>query len=251
MSGHRKWSEVRDARLKTDEDRARYAQARQTLERELDAHARTLKQVRRARRLTQQQIAKVMKVSQAQVSRVENQADLYLSTLRSYIQAMGGELELRVVFPEGEWCEVTIEEVTEHEPVVEAAPVGPHHEPVAASTMVGADERASGQFSLFALAWPSANAHVFRNQPPSHSQTFAAAVVLRTITGQYYTYGRGSATRPSSMISAAYQQRTIAGEERRTPGVVGEALAWLVANGELTVPAGSRAFVENAPYEES
>lgn len=49
--------------------------------------------------MTRVQLAAVLGVRQVQVSRVENQADLYLSTLHSYAQAMGDELGLRAVFP--------------------------------------------------------------------------------------------------------------------------------------------------------
>ena len=65
-----------------------------------DAAQRRLPDVRRARALTQVQLAEALGVSQAQVSRIEKQADLYLSTLASYIEAMGGELELHAVFPD-------------------------------------------------------------------------------------------------------------------------------------------------------
>lgn len=54
--------------------------------------------MRRARALTQTQLARALDVSQAQVSRIESQADLYLSTLESYLGAMGGHLELVGVF---------------------------------------------------------------------------------------------------------------------------------------------------------
>lgn len=57
-----------------------------------------LRELRRAREMTQTQLAKSLHVSQAQVSRVEGQADLYLSTLDSYIEAMGGQLELVATF---------------------------------------------------------------------------------------------------------------------------------------------------------
>lgn len=53
-----------------------------------------LAEVRRARELTQQQIAKNLDVNQAWVSKVERQTDMYVSTLRAYIEAMGGELEI-------------------------------------------------------------------------------------------------------------------------------------------------------------
>ena len=70
-------------------------------------------QLRNTRRLTQTQLANTLGVSQAQVSRIENQADLYLSTLRSYIQAMGGELQLRAVFPDGQATALTVAELLE------------------------------------------------------------------------------------------------------------------------------------------
>jgi transcriptional regulator with XRE-family HTH domain len=65
---------------------------------EHDEGAKRLAEIRRARRLTQDQLARSLDVSQAQVSRIENQTDLYLSTLASYIEAMGGELQLVGVF---------------------------------------------------------------------------------------------------------------------------------------------------------
>ena len=73
-------------------------QARQRVQEELAAYQRTLAEVRRARALTQAQLASALNVSQAQVSHVEHQADLYLSTLESYVAAMGGSLELVAVF---------------------------------------------------------------------------------------------------------------------------------------------------------
>lgn len=60
-----------------------------------------LAELRQARRLTQEQIARSMKVKQASVSKMEGQADMYISTLRKYITAMGGELEIVAKFPEG------------------------------------------------------------------------------------------------------------------------------------------------------
>lgn len=112
MTGHRKWSEVRDSRSRQGSEVAK-GSSRAALQAKLSDHVRSLADLRRARQLTQQQLAKVMQVSQAQVSRVENQADLYLSTLRSYIEAMGGEMQIRVAFPGTNWTEVTIGDVTE------------------------------------------------------------------------------------------------------------------------------------------
>src|SRR6185437_13037337 len=101
MTGHRSWTADRRARLAEPEVAQRAAAAHAELARLDEGYRKTLAQLRNARRLTQAQLGSVLGVSQAQVSRVENQADLYLSTLRSYVQAMGGELELRAVFPDG------------------------------------------------------------------------------------------------------------------------------------------------------
>jgi DNA-binding transcriptional regulator YiaG len=60
-----------------------------------------LAELRQARKLTQQQIAKNLKIKQASVSKMESQTDMYLSTMRKYIEAMGGELEIVAKFPEG------------------------------------------------------------------------------------------------------------------------------------------------------
>lgn len=108
MSRLTPWAEVRDRRFATDAQREQLATAEQELEEELAAHARTLRELRRARELTQVQLATTLAVSQAQVSRVEAQTDLYLSTLRSYVEALGGELQLRVVFPDGAWAELVL-----------------------------------------------------------------------------------------------------------------------------------------------
>ena len=61
-----------------------------------------LSQLRQALRLSQEQIAEVMGVSQAAVSKMENREDLLIGTLRHFIEAMGGELEILARFPQGE-----------------------------------------------------------------------------------------------------------------------------------------------------
>jgi transcriptional regulator with XRE-family HTH domain len=61
-----------------------------------------LEGLRDARQLTQTQLAQVLRVSQGAVSKVERRTDMYISTLRSYVRAIGGDLEIRAVFPEGE-----------------------------------------------------------------------------------------------------------------------------------------------------
>jgi len=60
-----------------------------------------LDELRAARNLTQEQLAKTLGVAQAAVSKMERRADMYISTLQTAIKAMGGDLEIRAVFPEG------------------------------------------------------------------------------------------------------------------------------------------------------
>lgn len=66
----------------------------------LIAEEMTLQDLRKARSLTQERMAELLSIRQDSVSRLEKRTDLLLSTLRSYIEAMGGELELTVTFPE-------------------------------------------------------------------------------------------------------------------------------------------------------
>ncbi|WP_053239931.1 helix-turn-helix domain-containing protein [Pleomorphomonas koreensis] len=59
----------------------------------------TLQELRRAKELTQVQLAETLGIQQATVAKYERQSDLLLSTLRSYVGAMGGSLKLTVEFP--------------------------------------------------------------------------------------------------------------------------------------------------------
>jgi DNA-binding transcriptional regulator YiaG len=60
-----------------------------------------LHELREARAMTQQHLAALLGVNQAAVSKMERRADMYVSTLRHMIRAMGGELEIVAKFPEG------------------------------------------------------------------------------------------------------------------------------------------------------
>ena len=60
-----------------------------------------LNELREARRLTQEQLAERLHVKQPAIAKIERRADMYLSTLRGVIRAMGGEMEILAVFPEG------------------------------------------------------------------------------------------------------------------------------------------------------
>lgn len=61
-----------------------------------------LHELRRARALTQQELAERLKVSQPAVAKMEQRADVYVSSLRSYVEAVGGRLKIVAEFPEGE-----------------------------------------------------------------------------------------------------------------------------------------------------
>jgi DNA-binding XRE family transcriptional regulator len=61
-----------------------------------------LAEIRKARELTQVRLAELLQVNQGAVSKLEQRSDMYLSTLRSYVEAMGGHLDIRAVFPNGE-----------------------------------------------------------------------------------------------------------------------------------------------------
>jgi transcriptional regulator with XRE-family HTH domain len=59
-----------------------------------------LDELREARKLTQVQLADLLQVGQPAIAKLEKRADMYLSTLRGVIKAMGGDLEIRAVFPD-------------------------------------------------------------------------------------------------------------------------------------------------------
>jgi len=79
----------------SEESRARIRLLAQEMRAEMN-----LRDVRRLRKLTQARLSKKLKIGQEGVSRIEKRSDLYLSTLRSYLEGVGGELTLMVKFPD-------------------------------------------------------------------------------------------------------------------------------------------------------
>jgi hypothetical protein len=67
----------------------------------------SLHQLRKARELTQTRIADELHMGQGDVSRLERRTDMYVSTLASYIEAVGAHLEIRAVFPDGRAVKIT------------------------------------------------------------------------------------------------------------------------------------------------
>jgi ribosome-binding protein aMBF1 (putative translation factor) len=62
-----------------------------------------LQELRQALQMSQERLAQLLATKQTNISRIERRTDMYISTLRSYIKAMGGELEIIARFPDGDF----------------------------------------------------------------------------------------------------------------------------------------------------
>lgn len=98
-----KFSKLRDNM--TDESRERASIKAKVMLKDL-----ALAELRRALQLSQDDLAKQMKLKQPAISKLEKSTDMYLSTLRRYIEAMGGTLEIKARFFDNE---VTINQFEE------------------------------------------------------------------------------------------------------------------------------------------
>ena len=90
----RKFRELRERMAPERQERIR--KRAQELLAELPLH-----ELRRARALSQEELAEVLGLNQATISKLERRTDMYLSSLRRFVEAMGGELEISASFPEG------------------------------------------------------------------------------------------------------------------------------------------------------
>jgi len=61
-----------------------------------------LTELRNARGLSQKMLAEAMHIQQPAIAKMEKRTDMYISTLRSHIRAMGGDLEIIAKFPDGD-----------------------------------------------------------------------------------------------------------------------------------------------------
>jgi predicted transcriptional regulator len=95
MSGRKNFTNLKREVEANPERRARLDRERQFVRTILGLTA-----MREARGATQRQIAEAWDVSQANVSQIERTQDIFLSTLSRYIQALGGQIEIRAVFPD-------------------------------------------------------------------------------------------------------------------------------------------------------
>jgi len=90
----RKFAELR-ARM-SPESRARSESKQRAMLAEM-----ALSELRKARGLSQRELAEALHVQQPSIAKIEKRTDMYISTLRAHIEAMGGELEVIARFPEG------------------------------------------------------------------------------------------------------------------------------------------------------
>ena len=94
MSGHRPFGEL-TVKL-SPRRRARVAARVTQLKAEM-----ALAELRQARKRSQEELARLLKVNQPAVAKLEKRADMYVSNLRRYVEALGGKLEITARFPEG------------------------------------------------------------------------------------------------------------------------------------------------------
>ena len=87
-----KWSEIRGQLVPADQEEAA-ADGRRALR-----DALGLTRIRAERRVTQVELAARLDRSQGNISELERRSDVYLSSLREYVEALGGELEVNAVF---------------------------------------------------------------------------------------------------------------------------------------------------------
>jgi predicted transcriptional regulator len=93
MTGRRPFSEL--TRTFTPERRARVAAKAAALR-----EAMTLEELRKSRALSQEDLASAMEVGQPAVAKLEKRADMHVSNLRRYVEALGGTLEITARFKE-------------------------------------------------------------------------------------------------------------------------------------------------------
>ena len=75
-----------------------------------------LLELRKARNLSQETLAQTLNTSQGEISKIEHRTDLYLSTLRDYIEGMGGELDIIARFKDGAVRISTFQRIDERGP---------------------------------------------------------------------------------------------------------------------------------------
>jgi predicted transcriptional regulator len=113
MSGRHQFQEL--TRDFTPERRRRVDAKKAELSAEM-----ALRELRQAMALTQQDLADRLQVNQPAVAKMEQRTDMYISSLRSYIESIGGELRIVAAFPAGEVAITNFSSVSEEETVAGA-----------------------------------------------------------------------------------------------------------------------------------
>ena len=234
MSGKKKWSDTRDARFRSSPDaRARYEANGQRFRERLQSQLKTLAELRRARDYTQKQLASALQVSQAQVSRVENQTDLYLSTLRGYIEALGGQMQIRVTFPGSEWTEVSIGDVT-------AAPIHASSttdfSPIADSVRGGLGSVVAKFYSAGRVSTPVSTGSVGQGWLAVYSRLGSTTCVVMDVSHSVKVHGLGS-HKLGSALTVQYTS-----EEVGKTGELQSSIDWISSNG-LQAPEDPAQFI--------
>jgi DNA-binding XRE family transcriptional regulator len=93
MSGHKPFKNLSTKLQATPDGRAAVQRERRIMRDML-----ALAELREARGMTQTQLTEAWDVSQRNISRIEHEQDVYLSTLRNYVEALGGHIEVTAVF---------------------------------------------------------------------------------------------------------------------------------------------------------
>ncbi len=101
MTDRPKLTSAEDLRRRRPPNRKRVASIKRGLELDI-----ALNELREHRGITQEQVAAQLATSRPNVSRIEHEDDVRMTTLMRYVEALGGELEIIVRFPDGASLEI-------------------------------------------------------------------------------------------------------------------------------------------------
>lgn len=93
MAGRHSFAKLREAMSPEAQERAAVKSI--ALRMEMD-----LAELRKAHRLSQEEMAELLDIKQSSIAKMEKRTDVYVSTLRRFIEAMGGTLEIVARFPD-------------------------------------------------------------------------------------------------------------------------------------------------------
>lgn len=97
-----------DPALDHHRTRAQQSPAYQRTVDEITTRQATLAELRRAFQLSQQSLAELLDMSQSELSRIERRSDLLLSTLKRFVEATGGRLQLLATYPGSDPIEIRL-----------------------------------------------------------------------------------------------------------------------------------------------